>query len=196
VDIITSFRHIHSSPKITTMKFPTTLQSAKSAVLAGATLAAAIFSNMAPSLAVPPNGILLAPNRPALAIFNDAQTAFAIGCPALDRLWAGVPHQQVPTQLADKILSGTVGRVEHMYCGNNANVRAYISPAFGAMTGFKADGLIVLNQKPYFVSSREFFTAMGITNISYLSKSDGESIIKEYAPFGNPFKSIVLSVRK
>ena len=179
------------------MKFLPTFQAAKSTVFAAATLATAIFSNMAPSFAVPPNGIVLAPNRPAIAVYNGSPTAlFAIGCPALDRLWAGVPHRQVSTQVADQLLSGKIGRVEHMHCGNNVNVRAYISPAFGSMTGFKADGLIVLNQKPYFVSSREFFTAMGITNISYLSKQDGESIIKEYAPYGNPFKSIILSPRK
>jgi hypothetical protein len=181
------------------MKFLPSLKSAKSIALAAATIATAIATNMAPSQAAHPNGILTAPNRPAVAIFTSSGSvkAFALGCPELARLWSGVPNKSLSAANFDKTFSNKTLSLGHMFCGGHQNIRAYTSPAFAAMTGASSSvvGLLVIDRKPYFVESAEFFTAMGVRP-SVLTKEGGESILKEYAPFGNPFASIRFSVRK
>jgi hypothetical protein len=180
------------------MKFLPALKSAKAICLTAATVATALATNIAPSHATPPNGILTAPNRPAVAIFTTGGSvkAFALGCPDLARLWGGVPNKSLSAANFDRAVSTKNLSLNHMYCGGHQNVRAYTSPAFAAMAGSSGVvGLLVLDRKPYFVESAEFFTAMGVRP-SALNKQDGESILKEYAPFGNPFASIRLSVRK
>ena len=178
------------------MKFLPTLKAAKFTLLAAVTVTTAIVSNMAPSRAEAPQTIYLAPNRPAIAVFGDRSSLpFAIGCPALDRLWGRVTHTNISTQQFDTTFGDKRRRLEHMHCGQHPYVRAFVSTAFGPMTGYRAEGLLVLDRRAYFVSSREFFTAMGITPIT-LFGTDAQSTLDEYASFGNPFKSVFLSPRK
>lgn len=139
-------------------------QSVKATILAAIAIATSIASNITPSQAAPPTRVIQAPGQPAVVIFGNQSQSFTIGCQAVRDLFSGQPTQKVSLQEYQQIISSPSARLAgNLGCNVPTTTnRGFITPTF-TKAGYA--GIIILNQIPFYVKNREFFTAMGLTPI-------------------------------
>jgi hypothetical protein len=165
------------------MKFLPSFKSAKAIALAAATIATAIAGSVAPSQASRPQRIIQTAGQPEIVIFESEGQSVASGCQGVSDLWKGLRTQQVSPQEYQKTISSASSFLTaHLYCNSPNKVKGYISPSFPNA------GVIVTDGKPLFVTTRAFFSALGITP-TQLNKAEGDAFIKRNA---NIFTNVVL----
>jgi hypothetical protein len=143
------------------MKLRPSRQSVKATILAAIAITTAIASNVTPSQAAPPTRVIQAPRQPAVVIFGNQSQSFTIGCQAVRDLFSGQPTQKVSLQEYQQIISSPSARLAGNLGCNVPMTKdlGLISPTY-TKAGYA--GVIVLNQIPFYVKNREFFTAMGL----------------------------------
>jgi hypothetical protein len=170
------------------MKFLPSLKSAKSLALVAATVVTALVSNIAPSQASKPNRVIVTDGQPQVVIFESDLQSLAIGCMKVRNLWSGIRQtQNVSPQEYQRIINATATRlVGHLNCGAPNLVQGYTSPAFP-----KA-GVIVTHGVPFFVTTTEFFFALGITPTK-LNAVEGQKFIQQRLQL---FTNVTLDTRR
>jgi hypothetical protein len=169
------------------MKFRPSLKSAKSLALAAVTIATAIASSAAPSLAHQPTRFISTPGKPDLVIYDSTKQSFALGCKALSNLFQ-LPTQQVTA--AEYQQSVDRFEVGNLPCNDPNLVKA--------ATFLSGDGVITIQltrnlfggtttrQSSFFVlAPSQFFGAMGITP-TQLNEQQGINLsLGNNIPFDN-----------
>jgi cyclic lactone autoinducer peptide len=169
------------------MKFLPSLKSAKALALVAATIATAIASSAAPSLAHQPTRLISTPGKPDLVIYDSTKQSFALGCKALSNLFQ-LPTQQVTA--AEYQQSVDRFEVGNLPCNDPNLVKA--------ATFLSGDGVITIQltrnlfggtttrQSSFFVlAPSQFFGAMGITP-TQLNEQQGINLsLGNNIPFDN-----------
>jgi hypothetical protein len=99
-----------------------------------------------------PSMVISHPRQGEVVIFGATSESFSIGCQAVRNLWSKLPTKIVTQQEFNR-----QPKDGNLFCNSPSQVKGYTSPLFGTYAG-----VIVTEGKPFFVDSREFFTAMGI----------------------------------
>ena len=159
------------------MKLKSSLKSAKASILAAMTIASAIATYAAPSLAALPTWIVSTPGKPDLAVYRGNITqGFALGCPALRNLWSGIRTENTTDHNAYNKLANFEGSsLRYLDCNAPGLVQGYTSPAFGSNAG-----VIIARGYPHYIKSAQFFTAMGIRPIN-LTEQEAKSFIIQHS---------------
>ena len=172
------------------MKFLPSLKSAKSLALAAVTIATAIASSVAPSLADIPTTIITTPGKPDLVVFGGRLKAYKLGCPKLRNVWDRIPSKAYSEKIYEQVITNFKGLAGELYCDQPSRVQGYISPAFGNNMG-----VVVTNGQPSFVESGEVFSAMRITPTN-LTRAQGETFLgKNQVIYQNPTLTPALANR-
>jgi hypothetical protein len=165
------------------MKLLPSFKSAKALVLTAVTIATAIASSVTPSQASRPTRIIQTDGRPEIVIFGSDGQSVASGCQPIRDMWKGLSTQRVSAQEYQKtIVSSSSVLTAHLFCNRPDRVKGYVSPAFPNA------GVIVTNGTPLFVTTRAFFSALGITP-TQLNQAEGDAFI---ARNPNIFTTLIL----
>ena len=148
----------------------------RSAIVTAVSIVSAIASNPHPSLADTPTRIIGTAGQLDLAIFDNPQASFGIGCEAVRRLWGGIDTHQVTPQEYIRFAMSLSSRLKGEFeCNAPGSVKAYLSPGFNGGYGIVSFPATLKNSPLSAYSPREtlirvkeplqFIRAIGITPI-------------------------------